>query len=99
MIHDMPMSMGSRLPSFYIRELDLPEIREWEVGDNYLLVVRVEMTGKENMTDSPEFGQAPRKDQRSLQGRFKATSVKAIGESLDNTHNEKHSSHGKKGYK
>ncbi len=91
-MHDMPMmATGRRLPSVYFRELDLPEVKEWEIGEKYQIVIQVEMLGKENMKADPAFNKAPQKDKRSLEGHFQIVSLKAVGG------NDKHS-RGKKGY-
>lgn len=91
-MHDMPMmATGRKLPSVYFRELDLPEVREWEIGSKHQIVIQVEVLGKENMKAHPEFNKAPQKDKRSLEGHFQIVSLKAVGEK------DKHSRE-KKGY-
>lgn len=44
-LHPMPMSEPYvYLPSFSLEKRDLPEIEEWEVGEEYVLTIKVRMT-------------------------------------------------------
>jgi hypothetical protein len=61
------------LPSFSLRQVDLPEIVKWQVGSKYYLVLKVEMTGVSNRSDLPEAS-----DQGKLEGSFKMLSVRAV---------------------
>lgn len=76
----MPMHEGRMLPSITFRQSDLPQVLEWEVNNNYYLIVKVEMTGKRTMKNLD----APNSDRNKIEGDFKILSVKALGrEPLD----------------
>ena len=70
---DEPYHGERELPQFSIREIDLPDVRYWEVGDSYYLVMKVEMTGKHNMANLPE-----KQDQKDLVGDFKVMSIRPV---------------------
>ena len=38
------MEMGKSLPSFSVDEKQMPEIKEWKIGQRYMIEVEVEMT-------------------------------------------------------
>lgn len=76
---ESPMHEGRELPSFSLREIDLPAVLSWEVGGKYFLIVGVEMTGKrENKYRvDPEV---PESDKVKIEGEFKMTSVQLLPE-------------------
>jgi hypothetical protein len=76
---EAPMHEGRELPSFSLREIDLPDVRVWEVGGKYYLIVGVEMIGKrERKGTLPE--DAPKSDEGKIDGDFKMTSVQELPE-------------------
>ena len=71
----MPMHDERNLGSLRFREIDLPQIREWQVGGQYYLVVKVEQTSIENngmntMMEGP--------DSSKYEANFKVLSVRAL---------------------
>jgi hypothetical protein len=76
---DQPMHEGRDLPFITLREIDLPEVRVWEVGGKYFLVIGVEMTGKRERKYSLPEG-APSSDENKIDGDFKITSVQLLPE-------------------
>jgi hypothetical protein len=71
---DMPMHEGRMLPSFSLREVDLPQVRRWEVGGRYYLIIEVEMLGKNSMKDY----EAPESGRDKIEGYFRMNSVKEL---------------------
>ena len=71
----MPIHQGRELPSFTLREIDLPEVREWEVNQEYYLILKVKMTGKrdQRVSEAPE-------DKNKIEGEFEVHSIKALGD-------------------
>jgi hypothetical protein len=71
----MPMHEGRMLPSFSLREIDLPEIRYWEVNDEHYLILKVKMVGKrdQRVSGAPE-------DAEKLEGDFEVHSIKSLGD-------------------
>ena len=49
-------------PSFHLTEGDLPQVKDWDVGEEYTLTVKVKMEGK---NDTP----------RGIEGRFEIHKV------------------------
>ena len=45
-MYDEPMQVGADLPRFNLRQIDLPDVEYWEVGGQYYIIMKVEMTGK-----------------------------------------------------
>jgi len=74
---EFPMPQGRELPVVNFREIDLPELRGWEIGGKYYLVLKVEMVEKRNNT----LLDMERNDQSKLEATFKVTNVKALGKS------------------
>jgi hypothetical protein len=72
----MPLHEERELPSFTLRQIDLPEVITWEIGSQHYIVLKVEMTGKRNRTDMTN---APNSDQVKLEADFRTVSVKAVG--------------------
>ena len=79
----MPGMMGGKsvsiLPTFSLSEKDLPEMKDWKVGDKYTLVIEVEMTKMMQGSEYPMYGTPPDK---TIKGNFKVTSV-AVEENDD----------------
>ena len=71
---DSPMHEGRELPTFSLRQIDLPEVMNWEVNGYYYLVMKVEMIGKHNNPDLPV-----KNEQDKLEGVFRMENVKAVG--------------------
>lgn len=74
MTEAMPMHEGRELPSFTLREIDLPQVRTWEVNGKYYLVVQVEMLSKNSMKDY----EATESGREKIEGYFKVLSVKEL---------------------
>lgn len=77
MYNEMPMHEGRDLPFFSLREIDLPQVRTWEVGGQYYLVIGVEMTGKREMKHNLP-STVPQSDKNKIEGDFKITSVQLL---------------------
>jgi len=71
----MPMHETRVLPSFSLREIDLPEVRSWEVNGEYYLIVKVKMTGKRDQRVSEA-----KEDREKMEGDFEVHSIKALGD-------------------
>lgn len=71
----MPMHQGRELPRITLREIDLPEVKTWQVNGKYYVVMKVEMVGKRNRKDI----EAP-EDKEKIEGDFEILTVKALGE-------------------
>ncbi len=69
---------GRQLPSFTLRQEDLPEVGTWEVNGKYYLVLKVEMTGKHNQKFS--YDVEDHNDQVKIEGEFQVLNVKALGD-------------------
>lgn len=67
------MHEGRELPSFSLREIDLPEVMTWEINNRYYLVMRVEMVGKHNRSDLQQ-----EHDKGKVEGVFKIESVRPV---------------------
>ena len=74
-MQDMPMSVESELPRFTLRQLDMPDVRNWEVGDQKYIIMRVEMVGKRNRKDLPA-----REDRGKVEGDFQMLNIKVLGD-------------------
>lgn len=79
--YDMPMHEGRVLPSFTLREIDLPQVRNWEVNGKYFLVMEVEMIGKNSNKDM----QAPNSDRAKIEGYFRVLSMKVPSDKEQNS--------------
>lgn len=75
MYPEMPMHMERELPSFYLRQEDLPEILKWQVNGKYYIVMKVEMTGTENKKDL-----GSKQDASKMEAEFQVLSVRALGD-------------------
>jgi len=73
MMYDLPMHEGRALPHFSLREIDLPQIKDWEVSGKYFLLVKVEMVGKYNRKDLDS-----KVDKSKVEGDFQVLSIKAV---------------------
>lgn len=71
----MPMHQGRDLPKFTLREIDLPTVETWEVGQEYYIVMKVKMIGKHQQQES----EAP-EDVNKIEGVFEMMSIKPLGE-------------------
>ena len=69
------MHEGRELPSFSLRQIDLPEVMNWEVNGQYYLVIKVEMIGKHNNPDLPV-----KQEKSKIEGVFRMLNVKAVGD-------------------
>lgn len=70
----MPMHEGRELPIFRMREVDLPEVRYWDVGSQHYILLKIEQTGKRNTGVNAAEG-----DKGKLEGTFQVLSVRAVG--------------------
>jgi hypothetical protein len=70
---ETPYSEDRELPSVTFRQIDLPEILKWEVGGQYYIVAKVEMTGLRNMKNLDQ-----KSDQHKIEGDFQLLSVMAV---------------------
>jgi len=70
-----PYHDSRMLPSFSLRQVDLPEILKWQVNGKYYLVLKVEMTGIRNRKDIEA-----REDQTKIEAAFQVLSVKPVGD-------------------
>lgn len=78
--NNMPMSEGRELGYLTFRQIDLPEILQWEVNKEYYIIVKVEMTGNRVMKNLD----APNSDRNKMEADFEIKSVRALGkEPLD----------------
>ena len=68
-----PMHEGRELPSFSLREVDLPDVEYWEVGKSYYIVMKVEMTGKRNRKDLDS-----KVDKQRIEGDFQIHSIRPL---------------------
>lgn len=69
----MPLHERRELPHFNLREIDLPEVRAWEVNGEYYLVMKVKMTGKVDQKESEA-----KEDENKIEGEFEVRSIKAL---------------------
>ena len=67
------MHEGRELPQFTLRQIDLPDILNWQVNGSYYVLCRVEMTGLRNRSDLPAS-----EDMSKIEADFKIQSVRAI---------------------
>lgn len=68
---EAPYHDDRELPYFNLRALDLPEVSKWEIGGEYYLVMKVEMTDKRRVEDKD-------KEQKKIEGGFRVKSVRAL---------------------
>ena len=68
--------LGRELPTFSLRQEDLPELRAWEIDGKYYLVLKVEMVAK---TSAKMMGVEESSDKQKVEGTFKMLGVKALG--------------------
>ena len=66
---------GRDMPSFSMGQEELPEVKYWEVGGKYYLVVKVEMVEQSN---SKAYGYNDSRDKGKIQGRFKMLNIMAL---------------------
>lgn len=71
---DIPITVDRELPRFSLRQIDLPDVLDWQVGGQYYLIVKVEETGVHNMSYLPDP-----QDQKLIEADFKMLGVKALG--------------------
>lgn len=65
--HDSLSEIAESYPGFYLNAKTLPEIRDWEVGEDYYIVVKATMRSKEKYENE---------DKKSCSGSF---DIKEIG--------------------
>lgn len=63
------------LPTFTLRQIDLPEILQWQVGGKYYVLMKVEMTGLRNMKELNS-----REDKSKVEADFQVQSIRAVGD-------------------
>lgn len=71
---DMPYHEEHELPTFSLRQNDLPEILQWEVGGQYYVVMKVEMVGERKMAEMDS-----KLDRSRMEADFKVRSIRALG--------------------
>ena len=76
MNYDMPMTEGRVLPQITLREIDFPQVNEWEVGDKKYVVMKVEMTAKRS---GKNIGLGNGNDSTKIEGDFQMLSIKSLG--------------------
>ena len=74
--YPMPMTEGRQLPRFNLREIDMPEVKTWEVGEKYYIVMKVEMLAKHS---GKEMGMMQGNDGSKVEGEFQMLSIKKLG--------------------
>jgi hypothetical protein len=79
-VNGMPMHQGRSLPQFSLREIDLPNLKKWQEGQEYFLVVKVKMVGR-NLVE--EYQVVDKNDAGKLEGNFKVLAVKALESETD----------------
>lgn len=72
---DMPMHEERELPRFSLRQIDLPDVREMEVGDSKYMIMKVEMVAKRNRKDL-----SMEEDRGKVEGDFQMLNVKMLGD-------------------
>jgi len=73
-IESMPLMGEKELPEFYLRQDDLPEMLQWEVGGSYYLVMKVEMTEMEKKANLKS-----KLDKSKMEAKFQVHSIRALG--------------------
>jgi hypothetical protein len=76
MQYDIPLSQGRELPIFSLRELDMPEVRQMEVGDKRYVVLKVEMIAKNS---GRSLGYVEGNDSSKVEGEYRVLSIRALG--------------------
>ena len=71
-LETMPMHGELRLPPLTLRETDLAEVAQWEVGGKYYLIIEVEQTAKRNSKNL----EAPDSGRVKIEGDFQILSIK-----------------------
>ena len=73
---EMPVSVhGRELPSFRLRQEDLPGLGVWEVNSQHYLVLKVELVAKEN---TKFMGVNEMEDREKVEGRFQILNIKPL---------------------
>jgi len=73
---EMPVTyQGRELPSFTLRQEEVPELITWDIGSSHYLVIKVELVEKHNtkVLGLEDFG-----DREKLEGRFQVLNVKPL---------------------
>lgn len=77
MDYAMPMPMDRQLPTLYgLRQEDLPEIVNMEVGDKRYVVLKVEMVAKRS---GKAMDMVDKNDRTKMEGDFQVQSIKVLG--------------------
>ena len=71
----MPMTEGRELPVIQMREFDLPQIREWEIGSEHYVVVKVKLMEKRDNAIRDDMDET---DKKRIEGVLKMQSVKVL---------------------
>jgi len=74
-IAEKPVAVERIKPSLYLTEKDLSEVKNWQVGKEYDLILHVKMTSQSEDTDSPYTGKNTKKP--IVSGRFDVLSTDA----------------------
>lgn len=70
----MPMHQGRDLPVFSMREVDLPDLKFWEVGSQHYILLKIEQTAKRKAYSDA------REDRNKLEATFKVISARSVGD-------------------
>lgn len=72
---EKPVAVERMKPSLYLTEKDLSDVKSWQVGKEYDLILHVKMTSQSEDTDNPLTGKNTKKP--IVSGRFDVLSVDA----------------------
>ena len=75
MIEAVSMTQGRELPSISFRQIDMPEILDWEVNSEHYIVCKVKVIGKNNN----EYINAP-EDKNKIEANLKVLNVTALSD-------------------
>lgn len=74
----MPLNRERRLPTLYdVRQEDIPDIIQMDVGDTRYLVIKVEMIGKRS---GKEMHMIEDQDKTKVEADFQINSIKVLGD-------------------
>jgi hypothetical protein len=71
---------GRELPQFTIRQLDLPDLLDWQVSESHYVLCKVQVVGLRNRSDLPA-----REDRPKLEADLQVESIQVVGYTPINT--------------
>lgn len=83
MYDEVPMQDSRILPTIHFDEMSLPEVKTWEVGGKYYLIIGVEMTSKHEAKTYIDTN-ASQSQKNMIEGGFQVTSVQLLPEKESN---------------